>query len=88
MSDKEEKPQAKAPKGKQKKIAEAKAKKPSKKEPKQKKAIDGIKNLGKCVTCVHFPHKVRGEVQPCPVLKKYVARKAEHPECYKCKIGG
>lgn len=75
-------------KGKQKKIAEANAKKSSavEKQPKQKAAISGLKNLGCCCTCKCFPGKLKGETQPCHVLGKYVARKAQHPECYKCKF--
>lgn len=42
-------------------------------------------NYGKCCTCVHYPYHKQHEAQPCKVSKKYVARKAEHPECYKCK---
>ena len=72
-------------KGKALKAAQAKK---AKKEPKQKEAKPGILNFGKCVTCSHFPHKLRGEAQRCKVLGAYVPRKAEHPECYKCKFGG
>ena len=75
-------------KGKQKKIAESNAKKEAAKEkqPKQKSAISGLKNLGCCCTCKHFPQKLKGETQPCKILKNYTARKAQHPECYKCKF--
>lgn len=44
-----------------------------------------ILNYGKCCTCGSFPKKVCGCTQVCRVSKKYVARKAEHPECYHCK---
>jgi len=76
-------------KGKQKKIAASKKSKAEAEPtegPRQKTTLSGLKNIGKCVTCVNFPHKVSGCVQPCPILKAYVARKAEHPECYKCKF--
>lgn len=75
----------KALKGKQKKIADANAKKSEKSQPKQKKAIDGIKNIGCCCTCKNFPMKIKHETQPCKVAGKYVARKAKMP-CYKCKF--
>lgn len=84
MAKKAENSDEKKLKGKALKTAQAKK---VKKEPKQKDAKSGIPNFGKCVTCAHFPHKFRGETQKCKVLGAYVPRKAEHPECYKCKLG-
>jgi len=75
-------------KGKQKKIAKAKAAKGEKKAPKQKRAVENIPNYGKCVTCVHFPHKIRGCAQPCKITGSYVARKCDKcpKNSYKCKF--
>ena len=78
-------------KGKQKRIAEADAKRasenPENAGPKQKTAISGIKNLGKCCTCVNYPARIHGEAQPCKKTGTYVARKcATCPvNAYKCK---
>ena len=75
-------------KGKQAKIAKSKA---AKKERTETESIETnssgkCMNYGKCCTCTHYPYHKNGEAQPCKVSKKYVARKAEHPECYKCKF--
>lgn len=78
----------KALKGKQKKIADAQAKKEadgSVKKTKQKTSVEGMKNVGCCCTCKHFPHKSHGETMPCQISGKYVARKAKF-NCYKCKF--
>lgn len=80
----------KALKGKQKKIADSQAKKDASaevdaKKTKQKTSLEGMKNIGCCCTCKHFPHKSHGETMPCQVSGKYVARKAKL-DCYKCKF--
>lgn len=61
---------------------------PKAKTPKADEAVPAGKcpNYGKCITCKHYPKHIHGEAQPCKTLGKYVARKAEHPECYKCKF--
>lgn len=79
------------------KITQAKKEGKLKGKPTAKSAADGndsaeVKksskclNYGKCCTCAHYPYHKRGEAQPCKISKSYVARKAEHPECYKCKF--
>ena len=75
-------------KGKQAKIAKSKAAKKERTETESTEAKTSGKciNYGKCCTCTHYPYHKNGEAQPCKVSKKYVARKAEHPECYKCKF--
>ena len=75
-------------KGKQAKIAKSKAAKKERTdtESTETKASGKCINYGKCCTCTHYPYHKNGEAQPCKVSKKYVARKAEHPECYKCKF--
>ena len=85
MKDKTE---TKELKGKQAKIAKSKAAKKERAEAKNTEAKTPGKcmNYGKCCTCTHYPYHKSGEAQPCKVSKKYVARKAEHPECYKCKF--
>ena len=42
-------------------------------------------NIGCCCTCKNYPKHFHGSAQPCRVSGKYVARKAQHPECYNCK---
>jgi len=90
QAKKEAKAAGKELKGKQKRIAEADAKKATAetKGPKQKTSISGIKNIGKCCTCIHYPGKIHGEVQPCAKAGKYVARKCSTcpVNAYKCKI--
>lgn len=75
-------------KGKQAKIAKSKTAKKEHTEVESSEAKTSGKciNYGKCCTCTHYPYHKNGEAQPCKVSKKYVARKAEHPECYKCKF--
>ena len=75
-------------KGKQAKIAKSKAVKKERTETEstETKTSGQCMNYGKCCTCMHYPYHKNGEAQPCKVSKKYVARKAEHPECYKCKF--
>lgn len=82
----QEKKEAKL-KGKQLKIAKSTAKKTSEESNDETKASSKCLNYGKCCTCIHYPkHKNGHEAQPCKVSKIYVARKAEHSECYKCKF--
>ena len=83
-----EKTETKELKGKQAKIAKSKAAKKERTdaESTEEKTSGKCMNYGKCCTCTHYPYHKRGEAQPCKVSKKYVARKAEHPECYKCKL--
>ena len=57
MAKKNENAGEQALKGKALKSAQAKK---AKKEPKQNEAKPGVLNFGKCVTCSHFPHKLRG----------------------------
>ena len=75
-------------KGKQAKIAKSKATKNehTESESTEAKTLGKCMNYGKCCTCTHYPYHKNGEAQPCKVSRKYVARKAEHPECYKCKF--
>ena len=75
-------------KGKQAKIAKSKAAKKERTETEstETKISSKCMNYGKCCTCTHYPYHKNGEAQPCKVSKKYVPRKAEHPECYKCKF--
>ena len=75
-------------KGKHAKIAKSNAAKKERTEIESTEAKSSGKcmNYGKCCTCTHYPYHKNGEAQPCKVSKKYVARKAEHPECYKCKF--
>ena len=75
-------------KGKQAKIAKSKAAKKERTdaESTETKTSGKCINYGKCCTCTHYPYHKNGEAQPCKVSKKYVARKAEHPGCYKCKF--
>ena len=75
-------------KGKQAKIAKSNAAKKelTDSESTEAKTSGKCMNYGKCCTCTHYPYHKNGEAQPCKVSKKYVARKAEHPECYKCKF--
>ena len=75
-------------KGKQAKIAKSKTAKKERTETESTETKTSGKsiNYGKCCTCTHYPYHKNGEAQPCKVSKKYVARKAEHPECYKCKF--
>lgn len=69
-------------KGKQKKIADAEAKKTEKATPaKQSK----IPNLNKCCTCAHYPAHFHHTAQPCKIKGTYVARKCDACESYKCK---
>lgn len=62
-----------------------KEKKATSSEATETKTSGKCMNYGKCCTCKYYPSHKRGEAMPCKVSKKYVARKAEHPECYKCK---
>ena len=62
-----------------------KEKKATSSEATETKTSGKCMNYGKCCTCKYHPSQKRGEAMPCKVSKKYVARKAEHPECYKCK---
>ena len=78
----------KTPKGKQKKIAEADAKKTTKsKDEASKQGKSNIPNLNKCCTCTHYPAHFQGEAQPCKIKGTYVARKCDACASYKCKIG-
>lgn len=89
QAKKEAKAAGKELKGKQKRIAEATAKKEdSTTGPKQKTAISGIPNIGKCCTCVNYPGKIHGVIQPCKKTGSYVPRKCDTcpVNSYKCKL--
>lgn len=72
-------------KGKQAKIAASKKLKKLEAETKETAKSSKIPNIGCCCTCKSYPKHFRGCAQPCRVSGKYVARKAQHPECYNCK---
>ena len=73
-------------KGKQAKIAASKkAKKLATETSEEVVKPSKIPNIGCCCTCKSYPKHFRGCAQPCRVSGKYVARKAQHPECYNCK---